>query len=597
MPHIPSLGYSFCQVIRLEPFVFYPDKPIEAQITVNHLDTSDKSYVHDASVSWIENVNSDKFTACVMTAGFNERMSYSNVTVDWLAYQGAPVGGVAGVQRISQWWTGTTCETVNFPSGKFSKKPFVFVTVAHHHAGLKRDAASVWLEDIAASSCKICLRELQNYAGSHEDIYVNWLAFSTSQKPFFSEQNSVYFANSNNPPADFNNAFCKDIHFSEVYRNAPNVFVSAKHFSTGKNLDPMHNSITAWVEYINTTGTRVCLKELYESKYDPLSIQYMVLSDICKPGWSYYGGSCYITSQACATWLTAVSNCSTMSSSLVTVHNQKENVYIQHRHNGEKSWIGLNDRSVEGSFVWTNKELSRFRFWSRNQPNNWKNEDCVHTLGSRGGYTWNDVPCDNCYNFTCFTDFDECAYHSNDCDVNAVCQNTAGSYTCTCKAGYTGNGLICDDLNECSSNSDNCHVNAICHNTVGSFTCTCKPGYTGDGRICSNGLEDSVIVGNNKNFLNSLNNWLRPVTRSVNYRWKRCWRASVDGWAASTFHSRCDGKGPTVTIIRVERYIFGGYANRSWGVHFLDALFTGTSFEALARQENIYSGTVNTDML
>ena len=116
MQHTPSLGYSFCQVIRLEPYVFYPDKPVEAQITVNHLDTSDKSYVHDASVSWVEHVNYDKFTACVMTAGFNERMSYSNVTVDWLAYQGAPVGGVAGVQRISQWWTGTTCETVTFPT-------------------------------------------------------------------------------------------------------------------------------------------------------------------------------------------------------------------------------------------------------------------------------------------------------------------------------------------------------------------------------------------------------------------------------------------------------------------------------------------------
>ena len=116
MQHTPSLGYLFCQVIRLESYVFYPDKPVEAQITVNHLDTSDKSYVHDASVSWVEHVNYDKFTACVMTAGFNERMSYSNVTVDWLAYQGAPVGGVAGVQRISQWWTGTTCETVNFPT-------------------------------------------------------------------------------------------------------------------------------------------------------------------------------------------------------------------------------------------------------------------------------------------------------------------------------------------------------------------------------------------------------------------------------------------------------------------------------------------------
>ncbi|XP_073231337.1 E-selectin-like [Porites lutea] len=174
-----------------------------------------------------------------------------------------------------------------------------------------------------------------------------------------------------------------------------------------------------------------------------------------------------------------------MGSSLVTVHNQKENVYIQRRHNGDKSRIGLNDRSVEGSFVWTNKELSSFRFWARNQPNNWKNEDCVHTLDSWGGYTWNDVPCDNCYNFTRFTDLDECDSDSYDCGINAVCQNTASSYTCTCKAGYTGDGRTCVDLNECSSNSDICHINAICRNTVGSYTCTCKPGYKGDGRTCS----------------------------------------------------------------------------------------------------------------
>ena len=125
--------------------------------------------------------------------------------------------------------------------------------------------------------------------------------------------------------------------------------------------------------------------------------------DICHPGWSYFGGYCYFTSAACSSWLTAEANCSTMSSNLVTVHNQEENVYIQHRHNGDRSWIGLNDRSVEGSFVWTNKEISSFRFWAPRQPNNWKNEDCVHTLGARQGYTWNDVPCDKCYNYTCFT--------------------------------------------------------------------------------------------------------------------------------------------------------------------------------------------------
>ena len=116
MPHIPSLGYSHCEVIPFQPFVFYPDKPIEVQITVNHIDTSDMSYVHDAAVSWVEDVSYSRFTACVMAAGFNERKSSANVTVDWIGYQGAPVGGVTGEMRISQWWTGTTCETVNFPS-------------------------------------------------------------------------------------------------------------------------------------------------------------------------------------------------------------------------------------------------------------------------------------------------------------------------------------------------------------------------------------------------------------------------------------------------------------------------------------------------
>lgn len=53
-----------------------------------------------------------------------------------------------------------------------------------------------------------------------------------------------------------------------------------------------------------------------------------------------------------------------MHSHLVTVHNQEENVHLQHQHNGEGSWIGLNYRSVEGSFVWAKKGISSFRFWA-----------------------------------------------------------------------------------------------------------------------------------------------------------------------------------------------------------------------------------------
>ena len=78
------------------------------------------------------------------------------------------------------------------------------------------------------------------------------------------------------------------------------------------------------------------------------------------------------------------------------------------------------------------------------------------------------------------------------------------------------------------------------------------------------GLGHSSILQNNDNYLGNLSNWLEPVVQSNFSYWKQCWRASVDGWAASTFHSGCDNKGPTVTIIKVGQYIFGGYTSASW---------------------------------
>jgi hypothetical protein len=43
------------------------------------------------------------------------------------------------------------------------------------------------------------------------------------------------------------------------------------------------------------------------------------------------------------------------------------------------------------------------------------------------------------------------------------------------------------------------------------------------------------------------------------------YRASRDGWRAQDFHSRCDNKGATVTVIKCTGgFVFGGYADRSW---------------------------------
>ena len=64
-------------------------------------------------------------------------------------------------------------------------------------------------------------------------------------------------------------------------------------------------------------------------------------------------------------------------------------------------------------------------------------------------------------------------------------------------------------------------------------------------------------------FENKLWEWL-PRTGN----WGICWRGTRDGWSSSTFHSKCDGKSPTVIIVQVikdnKKYVFGGYATVPW---------------------------------
>merc|ERR1712136_193707 len=92
------------------------------------------------------------------------------------------------------------------------------------------------------------------------------------------------------------------------------------------------------------------------------------------------------------------------------------------------------------------------------------------------------------------------------------CQSSEGtvgeSCTVTCDAGYSGDGSVtcqndgtwspadpsCKDIDECGSEADNnCDANANCSNKPGSFTCTCKEGFKGDGIEC-NGASTAVVT-------------------------------------------------------------------------------------------------------
>ena len=49
----------------------------------------------------------------------------------------------------------------------------------------------------------------------------------------------------------------------------------------------------------------------------------------------------------------------------------------------------------------------------------------------------------------------------------------------------------CLDTNECLSNP--CSVDADCQNTFGSFTCTCKNGFNGTGIDCEGSLNYFMV--------------------------------------------------------------------------------------------------------
>ncbi|KAH9509835.1 hypothetical protein Btru_045371 [Bulinus truncatus] len=78
----------------------------------------------------------------------------------------------------------------------------------------------------------------------------------------------------------------------------------------------------------------------------------------------------------------------------------------------------------------------------------------------------------------------------NECDENTcahICNNTFGSYECSCNAGFRlnlTNQKNCTDIDECAERTALCQQR--CQNTKGSYTCACSDGYTihSDGFQC-----------------------------------------------------------------------------------------------------------------
>ncbi|XP_049760179.1 uromodulin [Elephas maximus indicus] len=103
------------------------------------------------------------------------------------------------------------------------------------------------------------------------------------------------------------------------------------------------------------------------------------------------------------------------------------------------------------------------------------------TCSCQAGFTGNGFLC---------VDLDECVTpEANNCSALSSCVNTPGSYACVCPAGYRQTpGRGCVDVDECAEPGlSRCHALATCVNVEGNYSCVCPAGYGGDGWQCECG--------------------------------------------------------------------------------------------------------------
>ena len=72
--------------------------------------------------------------------------------------------------------------------------------------------------------------------------------------------------------------------------------------------------------------------------------------------------------------------------------------------------------------------------------------------------------------------------------------------------------------------------------------------------------ESSIITSRDEE--NTLLSWITDFPGDT--RWHLLYKATRDGWNPENFHEKCDGKCPTLVVIKSDDNVFGVYAEKPW---------------------------------
>ncbi|XP_063319689.1 lymphocyte antigen 75-like [Pelmatolapia mariae] len=142
--------------------------------------------------------------------------------------------------------------------------------------------------------------------------------------------------------------------------------------------------------------------------YKYLEVVYDCQAPSCPPGWTWFGGRCFIFDSSKKIWTDAESSCETLSGHLASFHSTAEYTFIReltHTAAGpnKRTWVGGRENVSETVWMWSDGSQFDFIIWGSEQPDNSGGEEDCMEINHEGGDP-NDAPCDDNKAFVCVRD-------------------------------------------------------------------------------------------------------------------------------------------------------------------------------------------------